>query len=132
MAQLIGVGTIGREPRARAQLRRANATMKGSIQANSATIDDTDSPYTLPLNIDFLYVNTTAGNVTVNLYATSSYAERNSPIWIKNIGTANAISVTPQVGETIDGVAGARTVGSGIHMTLSARPNATDWSRHSS
>lgn len=60
------------------------------------SIDNTDSPYDLEINVGVLIVDTTAGDVTVNLPAGGQHGYK-----IKNIGIGT-ITLVPSGAETIE------------------------------
>ena len=65
-------------------------------------IDDTDSPYTVDLDVtQVLLCDPTSGAITVNLPAIAGVAD--SVIYIKNVGTTNAVTIDGNSAEEIDG-----------------------------
>ncbi len=62
----------------------------------STLIDDTDSPYDLPISVGVLVVDTDAGDVIVNLPAGGQHGVK-----IKNIGSGT-VTLVPDGVETIE------------------------------
>ena len=76
-----------------------DSTASGGSGLSTTTIDDTDSPFTTS-DEDVIYVDTSAGAVTVTL--ASSDATLGNEIEIHNISGANAVTVQTESTETID------------------------------
>lgn len=77
-------------------------TVNGSAtgtSANTASIDDTDSPYTTQ-GEDAILADTSGGAVTVEL-ATADLS-KTGPIWVYNVSGSNAVTVQTEGSETID------------------------------
>jgi hypothetical protein len=68
----------------------------------STAIDDTDSPYTLDVDVtQVLVTDSTSGAITVNLPAVASSSGR--WITVKHVGSANSTTLDGNASETIDG-----------------------------
>jgi hypothetical protein len=73
------------------------------------TIDNTDSPYSVPNTVLTILANTASGAIEVDLPAAASWSSR--LLTIKNIGnTGNLVTIDGNASETIDG-----------HLTVSIR-----------
>ncbi len=67
----------------------------------STPIDDTDSPFSVVLDTtQVLLADSTSGNITVNLPAVASNA--NKRLYVKNIGTGNTVTLDGNASEEID------------------------------
>lgn len=78
--------------------------------------------YTTTTQDFYVPVDTTAGNVTVNLIAVASFVHR--PLVIKNISGANNVIIDPSGAETIDGNA---TITLGPRQTVSILSRTSTW-----
>ena len=89
-------------------------------------IDNTDSPYTATEDDVYIDADATSGAITVNLPAGIDKRLYR----VKNVSTAggNAVTVTPNGTETIDGAAGSTlNAGTKDSNTLIYVASATDW-----
>ncbi len=69
------------------------------IQSPNIAVLEKAATYTATVDDDYILVNTTAGNVTINLYTAASFTH---PICIKNIGT-NSVVIDPYSTQLIEG-----------------------------
>lgn len=71
------------------------------VQSPNIAVLEKSGTYTATVDDDYILVNTTGGNVTINLYAAASFTH---PLCIKNIG-ANDVVIDPSGSELIEGAA---------------------------
>jgi len=69
------------------------------VQHPNVAVLSKSGTYTATVDDDYILVTTTAGNVTINLYAAANFTH---PLCIKNIG-ANSVVIDPSGAELIEG-----------------------------
>jgi hypothetical protein len=79
-------------------------TISGSLlNTGTVSIDDTDSPYTITGTQQFILIDPSGGDVTVNMPDAATYPGRQIFFKITQAAGANTVTIQRQGGDTIDG-----------------------------
>jgi hypothetical protein len=117
-----------------ANVAAAGAVMGPAPTLTDATIDDGDSPYSLTQSIAVVYVDSSAGDVVIDLPNPATVGKRAWEIW-QDAGNASFDITLGRFGsETINGVAGdllldgsAATLAAGERRAWAVRCDGTNW-----
>ena len=94
----------------------------GGLSQARYEIDDTDSPFTITAIDDFIFADTDAGDITINLLVLS--ITPNKQYTIKNTGSG-VVTIDPSGAETIDGDTSISIPFEGDSVTLMA--GSAEW-----
>jgi len=79
-------------------------TISGSLlNTGTVSIDDTDSPYTITGTQQFILIDPSGGDVTVNMPDASTYPGREVKFKLTQAAGANTVTLQRQGSDTIDG-----------------------------
>ena len=79
-------------------------TLTGSLlNTGTVSIDDTDSPYTLTGTQQFVLIDPSGGDVTINMPTAATYPGRQIFFKLTQVAGANTVTLQGQGSDTIDG-----------------------------